>query len=84
MSASNEWTEWHLTPRGWERGTEKTDFSRLDRCPPADRVLSIIYEQFMGHKYSLGTSGVSERWRSADAEAISALEQQFGPAPNEL
>ena len=24
MSASNEWTEWHLTPRGWERGSEKT------------------------------------------------------------
>jgi hypothetical protein len=27
MAVSNEWTEWHLTPRGWEFGDEKTDFS---------------------------------------------------------
>ena len=28
MKPSNEWTEWHLTPQGWERGTEKTDLFR--------------------------------------------------------
>ena len=27
MALSEEWTERHLTPRGWELGSEKTDFS---------------------------------------------------------
>jgi len=26
MSASKEWTEWHLTPTGWVRGSEKVDY----------------------------------------------------------
>lgn len=30
MSASNELTAWHLTPGGWECGTEKTDFDRTE------------------------------------------------------
>ena len=28
MSASNEWFEYHFTPRGWESGSSKTDFNR--------------------------------------------------------
>src|SRR5574343_541972 len=27
MAASSEWTEWHLTPRGWVRGSDQRDFA---------------------------------------------------------
>ena len=43
MTASYEWTEYHLTPLGWVRGTVKTDFDREDVEPPADRILSVRY-----------------------------------------
>jgi len=51
MSASNEWTEWHLTPRGWERGTEKEDFRRIDRERPTDRVWTTKWIEQQGHAY---------------------------------
>lgn len=35
MSASDEITEMHLTPNGWVRGSEKTDFKGwTHRDPP--------------------------------------------------
>jgi hypothetical protein len=43
MTASREWTEYHLTPAGWMRGSEKTDFDQNEVTPPADRVLTMRY-----------------------------------------
>lgn len=49
MSASNEWTIWYLTFRGWERGSEKTDFGDANERPaPGDEVLTFKYSEFMG------------------------------------
>ena len=46
MSYSDEWTEWHLTPRGWERGSERTDGPDVEfKEPPADRVLYLPLER---------------------------------------
>jgi hypothetical protein len=84
MSASNEWTEWHLTPRGWERGTEKQDFGRVDREPPADRVLTVVYGQFMGSSFSRMQESLDTTWQSHDTAAIAALKDKFGPPPQEL
>ena len=38
----NEWIEWHLTLRGWERGSEKREDSPLEKKvnPPIDRILT--------------------------------------------
>ena len=39
MSLSQESTEWHLTPGGWQRGTERMDFGNVTVVePPSDRV----------------------------------------------
>ena len=39
MAASNEWTEWHLTPRGWEEGSGRLDGVGVTHAePPTDRV----------------------------------------------
>jgi hypothetical protein len=84
MSASNEWTEWHLTPNGWERGTEKEDFRRVDREPPADRVLTVVYREFMSSRFSPMEKSSRIEWRSDDVAIITALTAKYGAAPQQL
>jgi hypothetical protein len=85
MSASNEWTEWHLTPRGWERGTEKMDFGNtIKRDPPSDRVLTVTFSEYLGSVHSKPKLSTVEDWRSDDAQAVEELEKRYGPAPNIL
>jgi hypothetical protein len=84
MSASNEWTEWHLTPGGWERGTEKDDFSRTDREPPSNRVLSVKWSEYLGHSHGTMQRGHEELWRSTNAALVSQLIKQFGETPASL
>ncbi|HNP63706.1 MAG TPA: hypothetical protein PKH39_07180 [Woeseiaceae bacterium] len=84
MSASNEWTEWHLTPQGWARGTEKEDFRRIDREPPEDRVLTVRYRQFIGSVYSGMKESTETIWESEDKKTIVQLKKQFGEAPQTL
>lgn len=84
MAASNEWTDWHLTPRGWERGTEKDDFKRVDRDPPPDRVLSSRFKEYVASVYSKYERTSSITWRSADSALIETLLEKFGPPPEHL
>lgn len=53
MSLENEWTEWHLTPRGSEAGsTKRSHFgpdAEVERRPPSDRVLTWL----MDHGWSV-------------------------------
>jgi hypothetical protein len=84
MSASNEWTEWHLTSTGWQRGTEKEDFRRVDREPPPDRVLTVIYKEFISSRFSPMENSSEIAWRSRDEAAIAALTAKYGPAPERL
>lgn len=84
MSASNEWTEWHLTPRGWEPGTEKTDFSRIDREPPLDRVLTIRWREYLGHHYGIATHFHEEIWRSIENDLVNNLLAKFDSMPQSL
>jgi hypothetical protein len=49
MSASREWTEWHLTPSGWESRTNKCDgVGVTDTSPPDDRTLTIRVTMSIG------------------------------------
>jgi hypothetical protein len=82
MSASYEWTEWHLTPAGWIRGSERTDFSKTIKEPPTDRVLTVTYTD-ENSGYSAHQSH-SEDWRGEDADSVAALLEQYGPAPKQL
>jgi hypothetical protein len=84
MSTSKKWTEWHLTPRGWERGTEKDDFRRIDREPPGDRVLTVRYQKFLGSVYSKTQESLITQWESSDEPTVAQLEQEFGPPPLNL
>lgn len=48
-----EYTEWHLTPRGWERGTEVTDSYRNHKDAPADRIFTCKYSENMSSSLEL-------------------------------
>lgn len=84
MSASNEWTEWHLTPAGWVRGTEKEDFRRIDRDPPTDRVKTVSYHDYLSSSFSKPHRYHEVEWSSEDKAEIARLEAKFGPPPSNL
>ncbi|MBY5784389.1 hypothetical protein HFN62_11635 [Rhizobium leguminosarum] len=84
MSASNEWTEWHLTPRGWEEGDSKTDFNSISKPTPTDRVETVEHREFIASAYSGLNVTNNVTWSSGDTKAIAALRAKFGDAPNTL
>ena len=85
MSFSLEYTDWHLTPRGWEKGTEKIDFGATTEVkPPADRVLTFRFLEEQTSAYSKMHKSSRERWRSTDSAAVDRLLAKFGDAPNSL
>ena len=86
MSASNEWTEWHLTPGGWVRGTEKTDFksSTVYKDSPEDRVLTCTFHEKIPSIYSKAHRWVDEDWRSDNEDEVKRLLEQYGACPESL
>lgn len=85
MSLSNEWTEWHLTPRGWERGDEKTDFGPVQTKPnPPDRVQTYRYREKLTHHYASSDRGASCIWSGGEPGEISRLVGIYGSCPQEL
>jgi hypothetical protein len=84
MALSREWTEYHLTPRGWEAGTEKTDFARTDRPAPSDRVVTERWVEEMPSSYSSMNVHTELVWESDDQQTVTVLRSQFGPSPSSL
>ena len=85
MSASNEWTDWHLTPRGWESGSEKVDVAGVTEKPrPDDAVLTVRWREYLSSIYSKMDRGHVELWRSDNAETIAKLIKEFGDPPHSL
>lgn len=85
MSASNEWTEWHLTPRGWERGREQVDFAGItERDRPSDAGQTVQNSEYMGSIYSASEKTQEVTWECGDRAATERLLAQFGPAPKTL
>jgi hypothetical protein len=78
MSASNEWWEWHLTPAGWVRGSEKLDHADTDVAPPLDRVLTVLHEEYLSSSFSKLDVSDSETFRSTDPASVSKLLNQYG------
>lgn len=68
MSASHEWTEWHLTTGGWVRGTEKTDLTFKVVLPPPNALATFIYSEeitFSGRP----DEKVTCKWKAPSADA---------------
>ncbi len=87
MSASHEWTEWHLTPRGWEPGKSSLDSQPVKGpdSPPTDRVLSIKYDEYVGSAYSKKIDkSFKEVYRSSNHDLVQSLIKQFGDCPEKI
>lgn len=87
MAIRKEWTEWHLTPRGWEKGSTRREGRGNDwRDEPADRLLSYQYAEL---ETSSAPTRVTheETWRTKDPKIVPQIEQALathGPAPKRL
>jgi hypothetical protein len=85
MGLSNEWTEWHLTPRGWESRSNRVDIANItEKPPPADRVLTCRYQEVQSSMYSAMETNVSELWRSSNEQLVASLLVTFGNCPRSL
>jgi hypothetical protein len=84
MAASNEWTEYHLTPEGWVVGDQRKDFGDLKRVEaPVDRVLTVTYQE-ISNGYGAVQNSLQENWRSDDDGVVVVLLAKFGSAPKSL
>ena len=82
MSLSNEWWEYHLTPSGWQEGSEKLDFAAVkDRPPPTERVLTLKFRDRQSCYYAPVERWYEIVWRHKDKEKIDALVEEFGELP---
>lgn len=85
MSASKEWTEWHLTPKGWQSGTEKIDNGTITKKePPEGRVISYRFQEEYSSVFSKPAHSVDEIWRCNDDAIIDELLEKFGDCPERL
>jgi hypothetical protein len=85
MAARKEWTEWHLTPRGWERGSTRVQGQGNTWVEePLDRVLSSVYQELETSASTEVTRSSEETWRSKKTENLDELLKQYGPTPQTL
>ena len=85
MAIRNEWTEWHLTPEGWQRGsTRQQGKGNTWADEPEDRVLSFVYKEVETGSTPEPRVSAEETWRSKTATDIDALVQQHGECPQKL
>ena len=86
MAASDEWTEWHLTPGGWVSGSKRVDGTQgtTTKPPPADRVQTVKYWEYMGSHASPMSQTHDVLWESSDAAEVAALRQKYGEPPRSL
>jgi hypothetical protein len=85
MAVSRQWTEWHLTPRGWISGSTRRDGEgNVWRDEPEDRVLTFVYKEQSTSSTPGPKGGVEESWRSKTADNIGTLLQEHGPCPRKL
>lgn len=85
MAIRKEWTEWHLTPRGWERGASRVHGQGNTWVEePTDRVLSFVYQELQTDESADIKRWCEETWRSKKADNIDQLLQQYGQPPQQL
>jgi hypothetical protein len=85
MPARKEWTEWHLTPRGWEKGATRVHNQGNTWVEePLDRVLSCVYQELETDATPEVKKWKEETWRSKKPEQVTELEKKYGPCPENL
>ncbi len=85
MANRNEWTEWHLTPHGWKRGSTRVQgVGNTWVDEPEDRVLSYVYKEVQTGSSPETKVSSEETWRSKTATGTEALLREHGASPRQL
>ncbi len=85
MAIRNEWTEWHLTPQGWQRGSTRVQGKGNTWADePEERVLSFVYKEVETSSMPGAQVSSEETWRSKTATDIDVLLRQHGASPRHL
>ncbi|BAZ09089.1 hypothetical protein NIES4071_08950 [Calothrix sp. NIES-4071] len=79
------WTEWHLTPLGWERGNQRQENSTQVKQveAPLDRVLTCRYHENVTINSVWMQKHTIELWRDSE-ELVDKLIEKFGFCPESL
>jgi hypothetical protein len=85
MALRNEWTEWHLTPRGWEQGATRVQGKgNTWTAEPEDRALSFVYKEVEASTSTEVNKSLEETWRSKKTKHVEELLKQYGACPEKL
>ncbi len=85
MAARKEWTEWHLTPAGWQRGATRVQGKGNTWVDdPEDRIISFVYQEVETSASPEIRRSAEETWRSKTATEVDALVTQHGGCPQKL
>jgi hypothetical protein len=85
MSASKEWTEWHLTLEGWVQGTTKTDSGMKVVAAPEGVLATHQYFEEVPYTTSRVFSRSTLTWQApSKTEEIHTAMARFGPCPKSL
>ena len=85
MALRNEWTEWHLTPRGWEKGATRVQGKGNNwTAEPEDRVLSFVYKEVESPSSPEVNKSLEETWHSKKDKVVDELLKQYGNCPEKL
>jgi hypothetical protein len=83
MTFGHEYTEWHLTPRGWDKGKHRRSGGILMAVPPPDdRVLTVTKHGELATPFSKARTYVTTDWECDDRELINSLLARFGNCPD--
>ena len=80
MGNGEEWFEYHLTPDGWKKGTERWEFQPEYRAPPANRFLTLRRTEYFGSQGATPVH-IDEEWVHLDTDAVAALINKYGSKP---
>ncbi len=85
MAPRREWTEWHLTPGGWQRGATRVQGKGNTWVDdPEDRVLSYVYQEVETTASPQVKQSLEETWRSKTAVGVEELLREHGVCPQML
>jgi hypothetical protein len=85
MAMRKEWTEWHLTPRGWEKGATRVHGQGNTWVEePLDRILSCVYQELESTDPPELKKWCEETWRSKEEQDVQAALEKSGPCPERL
>jgi len=85
MAARKEWTEWHLTPKGWQKGATRVHGQGNTWVEePVDRLLSCVYQEVETDTSTDVQKWSEETFRSKKTADVDSALKQYGPCPERL